>query len=387
MPRQTKGPRLYLRKGRTDTRTGQSLPDRWFIRDGKSEVGTGCGPERMGDAERKLAEYIAAKWQRPAGESDPARVLIADVLALYSRERGSSLKSDAATMKGFVRNLLDWWGDRTLSDIKRSSCADYAAHRTAQPLRHDPARTASTQTARRELEVLSAAIGYWDAEHHLTRRPAVSLPEKPEPGRDALSRKEAAALLKAARGWKWEKGKGAWVRPSTCAKANRMHLRRFVLIGLYTGSRSGVIKRLRWTESLHDPWVDLDAGIIYRRGRGEQESRTKRRPLVKLPRKLLAHLRRWKRLDEKKGRTTVLHFGGDPVRSIRTAFASCVGNAGLDETVTPHWLRHTAATWLMERNVDTWEAAGYLGMTGATLEKHYGHHRPDHQSAARKAMG
>ncbi|HEY1073762.1 MAG TPA: hypothetical protein VGE49_12635 [Brevundimonas sp.] len=41
----------------------------------------------------------------------------------------------------------------------------------------------------------------------------------------------------------------------------------------------------------------------------------------------------------------------------------------------------------MERGVDVWEAAGYVGMTAATLEKHYGHHRPDHQSAARKALG
>jgi hypothetical protein len=41
----------------------------------------------------------------------------------------------------------------------------------------------------------------------------------------------------------------------------------------------------------------------------------------------------------------------------------------------------------MEGSVDPWEAAGYLGMTVQTLEKHYGHHRPDHQEAARKALG
>ena len=386
MSRQAKGPRLYLRRGRIDTRAGKALPDRWFIRDGSHERSTGCGVERVGDAERALAAYIAEKWDRPAGESDPSRVLVADVLALYSRDRGPTLKAEPATMRGFVTHLLAWWGESALADVRRSSCAAYVKHRTGQEIRHGATgRKVSDQTARRELELLSAAIGYYDKEYHLTRRPAVVLPEKAESQREALTRKEAARLLWASMGWSWD---GAhWIRPSTCARSNRMHMRRFILIGLYTGSRADVIKRLRWSESLADPWVDLDAGIIYRRGRGERESRTKRRPLVKLPRRLLAHMRRWQAIDAKAERATVLHFGGAEVGSVRTGFAGCGASAGLPPTVTPHWLRHTAATWLMEAGVDTWEASGYLGMTAATLEKHYGHHRPDHQSAARKALG
>ena len=104
-----------------------------------------------------------------------------------------------------------------------------------------------------------------------------------------------------------------------------------------------------------------------------------------MPPRLLAHLRRWRRIDEKKGLAIVIHHGGEQIGSVRTGFAACAKAAGLSG-VTPHWLRHTAATWLMEQNVDGWEAAGYLGMTTATLESHYGHHRPDHQSAARRAM-
>lgn len=378
MSRQPKGPRLYLRKGRVKSGAGQALPDRWFIRDGKTEIGTGCGVERLGDAERQLAAYISEKWDRPVAESNPAAVLVADVLALYSVERGATLKATPATMKGFVRQLLAWWGDKTLSEVRRTTCTAYAAHRTSQPIGHGKTgRMVSAQTARRELEVLSAAIGYWSTEHHLTHRPVVTLPEKPESNRDALSRSQAARLLRAA----MAKGE------NNTTKANRRHLRRFILIGLYTGSRSGVIKRLRWVESIDAPWADLDAGIIYRRGRGETESRTKRRPLVKMPRRLLAHMRRWQAADEKRGIATVIHFGGEAVESVRTGFEGCVASAGLPEDVTPHWLRHTCATWLMERGVDLWEAAGYVGMTPATLQKHYGHQRPEHQSAARKAMG
>lgn len=385
MPRQSKGPRLYLRRGRTDNRSGQALPDRWFIRDGAREIGTGCGPEHMGQAEQALADYIAEKWTPPVRESDPSRVLVADALALYGADRGASLRSDAATMKGFVAHLLSFWGAKTLGDVRGQSCREYVAFRTTQRIRHgETGRTVSIQTARRELEVLSAAIGHWDRENHLSPRPTVVLPEKPESNRDALTRQEAARLLWAAMGHRLRVA--GWTAISASGRANRAHLRRFLLIGLYTGTRSGVIKRLRWTESLSDPWVDLESGVIYRRGRDERVSRTKRRPLVKLPRRLLAHMRRWKAKDEAKGAALVLHHGGEEVKSIRTGFAACVRDAGLSGP-TPHWLRHSAATWLMERNVDSWEAAGYLGMTVQTLEKHYAHARPDHQSAARKAMG
>lgn len=385
MPRQSKGPRLYLRKGRTDTRTGQRLPDRWFIRDGAREIGTGCGPERMGDAEAALASYIAEKWSAPQRAGDPAQVLVADALTFYGRGKGQALRTDAATNKGFVKHLLGFWGDKTLADVKRSTCESYVTHRCAQTRRVGK-DLVSAQTARRELEHLSAAIGYWDGEHPLSPRPRVSLPAKPESPREALTRSQGASLLWAALGHRKD-DEGRWAPTARSTRGNRAHLPRFILIGFYTGTRSGPIKRLSWVESLHAPWVDLDAGVIYRRGRAERESRTKRRPMVKIPNRLLAHMRRWKRLDDAKGLTMVLHHGGEAVGSVRTGFAGCVADSGLPKGVTAHWLRHTAATWLMERGCDLWTAAGYLGMTAQTLEKHYAHARPDHQSAARRAMG
>jgi Phage integrase family len=63
-----------------------------------------------------------------------------------------------------------------------------------------------------------------------------------------------------------------------------------------------------------------------------------------------------------------------------------VKDAGLGPDVTPHVLRHTAATWLMQAGTDPWEAAGFLGMTVETLIGRYGHHHPDYLSAARGAF-
>ena len=49
-------------------------------------------------------------------------------------------------------------------------------------------------------------------------------------------------------------------------------------------------------------------------------------------------------------------------------------------------LRHTAATWLMQRGVPTWQAAGYLGMSAEVLERTYGHHHPDYMRVAAQAI-
>lgn len=404
MSRRSKGPRLYLRAGRTHARTGQPVPDIYYIRDGQAQVSTGCGPDRLGEAEQALAEYIAGKWTPTTGEAqrdgDPARTYVAEVLALYLQEKAPT-SPDPVSLKGRFASLLAFWGEDTLADVKRSRCAEYVAWRTSQPIKaytKAAPKLASVQAARRDLEDLSAAIGYWAAEHPLDRRPKVTLPDKPESPRDALTRDQAARLLKAAMGWRLQSD-GSWIRLPGSSRANRAHVRRFILIGLYTGTRPGVIPKLLWHESPTQAWVDLDKRTIYRRGRGERDHRTKRRPLVRMPDRLVAHMTRWKTADARRKveagegeaprpLTTVLHHGGEPLAGrIRRSFAACVADAGLPVEVTPHWMRHTCATWLMEAGVPVWEAAAYTGMTTATLEKCYGHHRPDHQSRAGKALG
>src|SRR5215208_8368967 len=73
-------------------------------------------------------------------------------------------------------------------------------------------------------------------------------------------------------------------------------------------------------------------------------------------------------------------------RSVKTAFDHAVSLAKLEGKVTPHTLRHTAATWLMQSGIDKWEAAGYLGMSVEMLDRVYGHHHPDHLKGAANAF-
>jgi len=121
--------------------------------------------------------------------------------------------------------------------------------------------------------------------------------------------------------------------------------------------------------------------VFYRRPRGRKETK-KRQPPVPLPRKLLAHLRRWKHL----GQRYAVEWNGAPVKDVDKAFRRTVADAKLRLAITPHVLRHTAATWLMQAGTDPWQAAEYLGMSQKLLLEHYGHHHPDYLTAPRDAL-
>ena len=242
-----------------------------------------------------------------------------------------------------VGNLSVWWGDKKLSDVTAKNCRSYAANK-------------SPAAARRDLEVLRAAIGYWHREYGpLPSIPAVVLPPKPAPRERWLTRSEAARLLRAAR--------------------HTPHLARFILLGIYTGTRSGALLAAQWS------WVDLVGGTMHRRAPGTAENTQKRTPPVRLGRRILAHLRRWRRLD---GGINgfVVHYDGKRIQKMRRSWRTATRAAGLGADVTPHVLRHTRATWMMQAGVDMWEAAGALGMSPEMVSRIYGHHHPDFQKKA-----
>lgn len=83
----------------------------------------------------------------------------------------------------------------------------------------------------------------------------------------------------------------------------------------------------------------------------------------------------------------VIQWNGSHVEDIHKAFGTAVARTGLMGKVTPHTLRHSAATWLMQAGVDLWEAAGFLGMTAQMVQDVYGHHHVSFQSKAAEAIG
>jgi len=181
-----------------------------------------------------------------------------------------------------------------------------------------------------------------------------------------LNRSEVAALLAGALGWD-RRG----VRHRT--KINR-HLARFILIALYTGTRHDAILRLRWVPNTDSGWIDLVSGVMYRRALGAVD-KGKRRPSVPITHRLLAHLWRWRRLTT----THVIEYAGRPINSKeRRAWQTARVLAELGPDVTPHILRHTCATMLLQLGVSVYDVAGVLGASEDVIRRTYGHHAHDH---------
>lgn len=327
MPRRSSGPRLWADKNR----------DTWTIIDGRARHRTGCSLAEAGRAEQALRDYITAK-HKPAAGPNP---LLADVIATYAEEHikhavsGKHIQYD-------LRHLTKWWGTKWVTDISAASCRQYRAHRDAGA------------SARRELAFLNAAIQHWKANHApMMATPKIKLPPKPAPRQDFMTRSEAAKFLWHAR--------------------KTTHLARFFLIGWYTGSRRSVITGLKWS------MVNLETGIMQRKERGAVQTK-KRSPPVKIGARLLAHLRRWRRLD--RDGVYVISYRGKRIQRPVSSWDRIRTAAKLPEYVTPHVLRHSRATHSLKQGVSPWEVANALGMSVTVLMNHYGHHAPDWQKDA-----
>ena len=365
MPARSKGTRLYLRAARRDKTGRVTHPAIWIIRDGSYQQSTGCLADDADGAERALAQYLTRKHIRSArntGSRDPDQIPIADVLALYLTDIVPKHSRPRET-NGRIAALERFFGDKLLSYITGETCRAYAAQRSTDA------------AARRELEDLRAAINHHRRENFHNQIVSVVLPQE-RPARERwLTRSEAARLVWAA--WRYrevQKGKQT-------DRRSRQHVARFILVALYTGTRASAVCGAALQPIVGHGRADLDRGVFYRRPAGRRQTK-KRQPPVPLPDQLLAHLRRWKR----HGQRFAVEWNGKPVQSIDKAFANVVVDAELDDDVTPHTLRHTAATWLMQAGTDMWEDAGYLGMTVEMLSERYGHHHPDHLARAKRAF-
>lgn len=216
---------------------------------------------------------------------------------------------------------------------------------------------------------MQAALNYVHREGVMIHPVKVSLPKASPPRTRWLTRSEAAWLL----------------------LASSPHLRRFILIALYTGTRASTILNLRWTASLDAGWADTQSGVIHRQG-ARQGVSNKRRGSVKMPRRLAAHMVRW----EADGGSHVIEYKGKPVASIKTAMMKAKVRAEKMAAahdvelnlsgVSPHALKHTAVTWAFQAGMSREDAADYFSTTATTLERVYRQHSPEYQNRAVSIM-
>jgi len=385
----SRGPRLWLKPAEHDKAGKLRKNAAWVIKDGAVRRITGCLEQDVAGAEKALAAYLGEKHSAIVQELQPAsRWLLTDVLRLYAE----------SVVPGHVRpwqSMYDiamlgrLWHGKTLAQVTGTTCRAYVATRCSMPWAAarpektgKPPRMVTAAGARRELETMRAAINWHRREGLCRELVEVWLPKRSEPKERWLTRSEVARLLWTA--WRHAEVQGG----KRTKKRPWKHLARFTIAALYTGSRQAVVTGAALTLREGAGLVDLDRGVFYRRPQGEAVT-NKRKPPIRLPTRALAHFRRWAadRGDKTISKEWLIEFDGESIREVNGGFSKLVAAAGLGSDVTPHTLRHTSATWLMQSGADLWDTAGFLGMSVATLEKVYGHHHPDHQKTAVENLG
>lgn len=429
MPRRNSGPRLWLRPGEVGKDGGTERLAQWHVKDdGGIRRPVGCfardvrglkGAEKAealafneaeeAKAHQALAAYITAKHTpsvqkgRGAGE-----ILVVDVLLMWGErvvqkkvedlraedakagivhEKPPIYEGRAGRCMARLLQLGEWWQGKTLADVDGDSCDAYVAWRCGQAWKSarpeetgNDARMVSPQGARRELEDMRAAINWHRGRGYCREIVEVSLPAKGKRKEHHLERPEAARLLLGM----WRKRELMTVRKDSRTRAGEKvpskkrphrHLCRFTLLGIYTGTRAGAIATAAFEPIPGRSWLDIESGMFHRLAVG-QAATNKRQPPVRIPDRLLAHIRRWKRLGASKD--FVVEFNGQPVEQVNKGFGVALVDAGLQGS--PHMLRHTCATWLLQRGVKSWDAANYLGMSEKVLLEVYGHWAADYQA-------
>lgn len=299
------------------------------------------GHKDRASAEASLAAYLA-DLDKPRFPN----VSVSAILAAYLADRETAGIPGLARLAFAHKPLGRHFGDRPPAAVTEAECRAYARRRKREG--------AGPGTARTELEALRAALRWAHKKGAIGTVPPVVLPQRPPARERWLTREEADRLL---------------------AACNDHHLRVFVHLALRTAARAGAILALTWDR------VDLEGRRINYEEPGRGRTR-KGRARVPINDTLLAVLR-----EARAARTGehVIEWGGGRVRSVKRAFRSAVRKAGL-EKVTPHVLRHTAATWMAQAGVPLWEIAGYLGHSDARMvAETYGHH-PDYMGRAAAAL-
>ena len=348
-----RGCQHHMPRPRTATPTYSLIAvGNWFYvswwQDNKSHR-EALGTDQRETAKRRLQEWISARGKAPK----PEIPTVGAILAAYLADRTPRVAAPA-TLRHCCQALTDLLGDVPPEALTRDRCREYARSRVAAGRRGATGKKQplSNGTVIRELVTLRAALRWAAGEGWMATDPYIELPPAPRPKDRWLTRPEAAKLIDACK---------------------TPHVRLFVTLALYTAGRASAILELTWQQ------VSLDRGIIDL-GTGTGNKRRAKVPIGKTLRQALT--------DAANIRTAcgkVVEFRGQPVACIRHAFRDAAKAAGLPG-VTPHTLRHTAATWLVQAGIPLAEVARFLGDSEQMVEKVYGHHSPEYLRGAADAL-
>lgn len=298
------------------------------------------GAKEMGAASAFLDE-----WLRLARtETEPEALTCRD---LWSAKYGLETQRTRFAWA----NLEPTFGDLRPIEATQDRMNKYAAARKAGRIGRCPA---AQSTIRLELSLLRATWNYAVSRRRIatTDLPVLDpLPDASPPRDRWLRDEEVKRLFAAAEG--------------------RDRIEMFLWLALETGARRTAILELRWEQ------VDWETGVVHYLPPGQAQTK-KRRASVPISAALRPVLLR---AYEERSSPFVLRHSS----SIFDALNATAKVAGV-QGVTPHVLRHTAATRMARAGVPLWLIAKVLGNTVEQVEKVYAKHSPEMLVSAVEAI-
>lgn len=332
---------------------------KWYVHWTENRVGkrVSTGATDLVEAKKFLGQWLLVEREAPAG----AELTLAEVWTVYHKKHVLPDVAGVANAEMAWKQLRPHFGALGVSGLAQDTIDDYVEKRTSGRL----GRKVKPQTCAKELSYLLAAVKFCaDPRRKLIDPKLVQKFDLPRPGdpRDRWLRTNEIQLLVNA----------------AAARRRGPHLsrlERFLWLALYTAAREQALYDLTWDR------VDFETRVIVLDVPGRRKTK-KSRATVPIAGPLLPVLQR--AYDERRG-AHVLGSG-----KVWAAMQHAAMGAGLapkqdvDRTkkpkatgISPHVLRHTAATHMARRGVPLWKIAKILGNSLRMVEKVYAKHAPD----------
>lgn len=326
----------------------------------------------MGTSDPDIARQRYAQWLLLGGPSATAEgevaYTVADCWLVYAAKHIARNVTAPEALEYNWRALEPFFGPLTVPEVTQEAADLYLLRRTTGKL----GRKVKPATVRKELSALVACLNFCArAPQRMFPAAAVEKIQLPDDGapRDRwLTHDEIQRLLGAAarlrRGDRLSRGE------------------RFLWLALETGARQQALLDLTWDR------VDFETRVIHYDVPGRRVTK-KRRTSVPISKALLpilerAHAERQNNhvLDNGARLWSAVQliaieagFGGKRPKALRLERPKATG-------ISPHVLRHTAATHMARRGVPLWIIAKVLGNSLVMVEKVYAKHAPDDLRAA-----
>ena len=286
--------------------------------------------------------------------------LVEDFLAYLRHEKGGSPQTQK-TYAALLLNFTAWAGRQGLSDWTQVTLAHLMAfmeHERTRALKDAPPETGkklSSETLYLQIAALRAFYSFAEGEKHLAQNLAenLSFPRRWKRLPKWLSDEEIEQLL----------------RPETTSDPPALCDQAALELAYASGLRLAELRGIR-LEQLH-----LDAGFVSVIGKGNKER------VVPLGRKAVEAIRRYLEagrpglVTAKSPANLFLTRRGTPFAAVTMwqRIKRRAARAGLERNITPHMLRHSFATHLLELGADLRLIQELLGHASISTTEVYTH--------------